>query len=246
MIRWLELVRTPDDTLPPFGDFDNGRGFMLAPSLNFWNATGLAAVAEAILEHEIPFELPQLNEEAFWLLTEKEWDSMRLRKRVTDRKSCIVLKESGHIVFRGGLPSEKNYCFFRAGEFGMGGGGFSYHSHNDLFSPLIYLNGVPILADTGTSVYLGNDADRDYLRSAAAHNTTFASSWNLFRTKRGLGWNKVTNGKFRELDKSPDRIAIECGYRKRQILYKRTISWIEATSTFQIEDHFTDATEGVH
>jgi len=84
----------------------------------------------------------------------------------------------------------------------MGGGGFSYHSHNDLFSPLIYLNGVPILADTGTSVYLGNDADRDYLRSAAAHNTTFASSWNLFQTKRGLGWNKVTNGKFREVRQS--------------------------------------------
>ena len=245
MIEWLGIVRTPAGTLPPFGDSDNGRGFRLAPSLNFWNADGLVAAGAAFFPNDISCDLPRRNEETFWLLAEKEWNSLSVPKKASERKACIFLKESGHVVLRNGRPDEENYCFFRAGKFGMGGDGFSYHSHNDLFSPLIYIEGVPILADTGTSVYLGNDADRDYLRSAAAHNTTYASSWNLFEANEIMGWSKTADGKFRDAS-GADKITIECSYGNRRIPYKRTISWIGAVSSFQIEDQFAEATEGVH
>ena len=43
------------------------------------------------------------------------------------------------------------------------------HAHSDLLSFDLYQNGIPIIVETGTSVY-GNNKDRFYERSAAAHN----------------------------------------------------------------------------
>ena len=52
MLRYLLILQSPGFTLPAYGDCDNGRGFILAPSLNFWDTRGLIAAGGIILQNE--------------------------------------------------------------------------------------------------------------------------------------------------------------------------------------------------
>ncbi|MGA7160624.1 MAG: heparinase II/III family protein [Bacteroidota bacterium] len=245
MIRYLLLLQSPGSDLPAYGDFDNGRGFTLAPSLNFWDARGLIAVAGAVFQNQEMSSASFFNEESFWLLSETEWNSPKTDESGSSDESFIIFPDSRHVIF--GNRQAGDYCFFRAGEFGMGGNGFSSHSHNDLFSPIIYLNWNSILADTGTSVYLGNDEERNYLRSAAAHNTTFSPAWNFFEVKRGFGWKKSRNGTITKSIGSEKEIVIECTFEKpSKDFYKRIIAYQPIDHIFTVEDSFAITGRDVH
>ncbi len=247
MVRWLHRFQTPTHQLPPFGDCDNGRGFLLSPSVDFWDVRGLIALGGLALKDERLSISSFLNEEAFWHLTEREWNSAKDKQAIPELETCVVSRESGHVVVKNANSSGIDYCFFRAGPFGMGGDKFSSHSHDDLFSPILYINGDLILADTGTSVYLGNDVERDYLRSAAAHNTTFASGWNYFESQRWFGWKKVVNGRIIREHQTSQETMIECGFEESaRIPYKRTIAYRPDDYSLRIEDLFEENVRDVH
>ena len=63
------------------------------------------------------------------------------------------------------------------------------HAHADSLSCLVYVDGAPLLVDTGTSTY-DNGPRRDYERSTAAHNTLEVDGanstevWGAFRAAR--------------------------------------------------------------
>lgn len=63
------------------------------------------------------------------------------------------------------------------------------HAHADTLGFLLYLNGAPLLADTGTSTYAAGPI-RDYERSTAAHSTVQVADenstevWGAFRAGR--------------------------------------------------------------
>ncbi len=245
MIRYLSILRTPDNRLPVYGDCDNGRGFTLAPWLSPLDPRGIIAAGGTLLGcGEMPLaEL--LNEESFWLLSESDWDRAELHRSSSVPESFTILPDSRHVVIA--KRDSGDYCFVRAGEFGMGGRWFSYHSHNDLFSPIISLSGISILADTGTPVYLGNDTERDYLRSAAAHNSTFSGSWNFFESKRGFGWKKCLNGTIRTASRTEKVYRVECGFDSASVdYYSRTIAYQADRRTITVEDLFTKNIEDIH
>jgi hypothetical protein len=58
---------------------------------------------------------------------------------------------------------------FRAGPHGQHGAGG--HAHNDPLAVGVWLDGVPVIADPGTGMYLGRPAWRDRFRGVAAHAT---------------------------------------------------------------------------
>lgn len=247
MIRWLYHVQTPTHLLPPFGDCDNGRGFLLSPSVDFWDVRGLLALGGLMLNDEV-LSIPSfLNEEAFWFLPERLWNAANEMRGAPKIESCVVFPRSGHLVMKNVQPNGHDYCFFRAGPFGMGGDGFSSHSHADLFSPILYLHGELILADTGTSVYLGNDAERDYLRSPAAHNTTFPPHWDFFTPKRWFGWRTVVNGKIIRQYQTDQETTVECGFEESAgVQYRRKITHRFNEHSVSIEDLFEENVYDVH
>ncbi len=246
-IRCLHSLQTPDHRLPPFGDNDDGRGFRLRESNYSGNASGVIGIGAVVFHDKTLSTSDYCNEESFWLLTEAEWKSANSQVINPQAETCTIFKEGGHVILRNGRSSTSDYCFFRAGSFGLGEEGFSSHSHNDLFSPIIYLNGNLVLTDTGTSVYLGKDDERDYLRSAAAHNATFPASWKFFETKRWFGWKNILNGTILRKTQTADEIRIECAYEAtKRFPYKRTMIYKPLTRQFQIEDLFTENTNGVH
>jgi hypothetical protein len=246
-IRYLYFLQTPNHRLPLFGDGDDGRGFRLRESGYSGNASGVIGIGGGVFHDTTLSTSHYCNEESFWLLTEAEWKSAHSQVIKPQADICTIFKEGGHVILRNGSSPTCDYCFFRAGSFGLGEEGFSSHSHNDLFSPIIYFNGNLLLTDTGTSVYLGKDDERDYLRSAAAHNSTFPASWRFFESKRWFGWKNIMNGTILRNTQTAEEIRIECGYEAaKRVPYHRTMSYKPITRQFQIEDLFSENIQDVH
>lgn len=89
-----------------------------------------------------------------------------------------------------------SFLFLRAGKFGMGGAGFSSHAHDDFLSPILFLDSEPVLADPGTFIYNGDEANRALYRRASSHNgLVLADESGLFSTgavsKSNFGWKSV-------------------------------------------------------
>ncbi len=89
-----------------------------------------------------------------------------------------------------------SFLFLRAGEFGMGGAGFASHAHDDFLSPIIYLDGEPVLADPGTFIYNSDEANRVLYRRASSHNgIVFEDERGIFSTgavsKFDFGWESI-------------------------------------------------------
>ena len=247
MLRWLCQFQTPSRQMPPFGDSDDGRGFLLSPSANVWDVRGLIAAGGFALNSE-ELAIPEfLNDEAFWFFNEREWTSAIASQAKPVIEAFAASRESGHVVMRDSQGGEVDYCFFRAGPFGLGGDGFCSHSHNDLFSPILYLNGESILTDTGTSVYHGNDDERNYLRSAAAHNTTVNDGWNLFESQKWFGWKRTVNGKIVRGEHTDQEMRVECAFEGPDVIpYSRAITYRSRTHSFRIEDTFDENVRRVH
>jgi hypothetical protein len=85
----------------------------------------------------------------------------------------------------------QSFLFLRGGDFGMGGAGFSSHSHDDLLAPVLYLDGVPILVDPGTFVYNGDPKNRAKYRDIGAHNNVIVGEGSAARQKMNFGWREV-------------------------------------------------------
>jgi hypothetical protein len=247
MIEYLQRIQTPEYTLPPYGDCDNGRGFILAPNLDFWNVRGEIATGFSLLGNGKNFPGHYLNEESFWLLNEEEFNAGKSFPTVDKNNILTVFQKSCHVVIRSNETPSADFCFFRSGEFGIGGSGFSSHSHNDLFSPIIYLFGNLIFTDTGTSVYVGNDIDRDYLRSGEAHNSIVIDDARLFESRRWFGWRKVVSGRIIQTTQTENEIRVRCGYEEpAQIPYTRDIMYLSTERKFCIEDTFLNTVPLFH
>ena len=78
-----------------------------------------------------------------------------------------VFPHGGHIVH---VPGPGNFLFVRGGPFGWGRPGPAAHSHADWLSPVLYLEGEPVLLDPGVFGYdIGLDL-RDAFRTWEAHS----------------------------------------------------------------------------
>jgi len=87
------------------------------------------------------------------------------------------------------------------------------HAHSDTFNFELYIDGRPLIVDTGTSTYMTNDT-RQIERSTAAHNTVKIDGieqseiWGSFRVAR--------RAKIISLDEHQNTItAVHDGYKKR-------------------------------
>ena len=98
------------------------------------------------------------------------------------------------------------------------------HTHSDLLSFDLFKNGIPIIIETGTSVY-GNNKDRYYERSAAAHNIFQLAPFKGDK-KNDINWIEPIEvwGNFRAARKAKV-LEKSCGYN----LKEKTI-WIRGSN----------------
>jgi hypothetical protein len=111
----------------------------------------------------------RFDEEAFWLLGLNGLDRWnRLEPRLT-KETSRAFPHAGIYVIRDEWSSDTDVAMVRCGPFGLGGERHCAHAHCDLFSVILWVNGHPLLVDSGTYFYSGQW--RDQFRLTPAHNT---------------------------------------------------------------------------
>ena len=161
MARFLSAVCGPDRLLPMIGDEDGGRLFHPYGEPGHFGRATLATCGALLGSGEWAYMAGDIEEQAAWWLGERV-----VGKSCPGRPAEAFLRfpQSGIIVNeRGGL-----HIVFDAGEIGSGSGG---HSHADALSVVVRHDGEELLTDRGTFTYVGDLAERDRFRGAAAHNT---------------------------------------------------------------------------
>jgi hypothetical protein len=116
-----------------------------------------------------------------------------------------------------------SFLFLRAGQFGMGGAGFSSHAHDDFLGPIIYLDAIPVLVDPGTIVYNGNPTRRAEFRGANAHNGIIVGESTGAVQRMNFGWNRVRpNAKILETSFTAQEASVTAQYGEWPV-HKRSV-----------------------
>jgi hypothetical protein len=237
MIEYLLFVSMPDGKTPAIGDSDDGRGFRFSESDDFWDMRGSISSGAVIFDNGSMKNISKrFYEESFWLLgTEglKKYLSINSFEPKTVQK---LFHDSGHYVIRSSWKDDADYLFIRAGIFGMGGDGFSSHSHDDLLSPIICIKGKQLLVDSGTYAYNIDCNIRNKFKSSKAHNNI---TWNnkISISKPNFGWDITYNTKLVNSRLDYKSIFLEFSIDKVPE-YRRIIRYDVEKRAFIIEDFF--------
>jgi hypothetical protein len=236
MLEYLMYITMPDGKIPAIGDSDDGRGFKLS-SDDFWNMRShLSSGCVLFNRGDMKFVSQKFYEESYWLLGNNGLNKFDSILPHPPLNLINGYQEAGHYIIRSSWEKEADFLFIRAGEFGMGGDGFSSHSHDDLLSPIICLSGQSILVDSGTYVYNGNDLERNKFKSSRAHNII---SWKngISQPKQNFGWTKTYNAKL--LSAYFDNKILRFEFNIDAVPgYKRAVTYDKIKRSFIIEDHF--------
>jgi Heparinase II/III-like protein/Heparinase II/III N-terminus len=162
MVEVSETVRHPNGRLPLFGDQDSGRilpaGFARPPTHD--NVLWLAA---ALNGDQRPLAGPVPSEVA-WTLGVEAWRRVASLP-ATEPPTAAAFSVGGIYVLR----SDRIHVVIRCGDVGQNGSGG--HSHNDMLSYELSIDGVPLIVDSGTYAYTFDVDARNAFRATRAHNT---------------------------------------------------------------------------
>jgi hypothetical protein len=237
MIGYMVVITTPDGRIPNIGDSDDGRGFKFSGSGDFWDMRDTISSGSVLFENgEMKCVSRKCYEETFWLFGVSGFQRFLAIKATEPQSLYGLLNDSGHYVVRSSWRDDADYIFIRAGEFGMGGDGFSSHSHDDLLSPIIYLKGKQILMDSGTFEYNSESSVRNKFKVASAHNNI---SWSgrIAIPKPNFGWEMTYNAKIKNKSINYDGVIAEFGIGKITG-YTRVFLYDSENRSFTIEDKF--------
>ena len=163
-------------------------------------------------------KIPLLNDAAFGIApVAKDLMEYGQRLGITCCKK-VKLKESGYRKLQFG----KFELLMDVGEVGP-----DYqpgHAHADTFSFELYINGRPVIVDTGTSTYEVNDT-RFYERSTAAHNTVVVSGQNSSQV--WAGHRVARRARVRVICDEEERVVAQHdGYKRLGTLHTRGVEKI--------------------
>jgi uncharacterized heparinase superfamily protein len=155
----------PDGCEPAFGDGDDARLFPIVPRAAREHAYLLPVGATLFGDPELRAPGQPLCEEALWLAgaaaARRVWDWLPARPA----PSSASFPTGGVHVLR----SEHWQVALRSGSYGQKGVGG--HAHNDQLALVAWLDGAPLVVDSGTARYAADMVLRDRFRGTAAHST---------------------------------------------------------------------------
>jgi hypothetical protein len=194
MLDYILYTLLPDGTTPMWGDTDFGRALGLDQNKNFWDFRPLLSTGAVLFERpDWKFAADRFDEESFWLLgTEgmQKWEQLATK---SPKEISCAFPQGGHYIIRDSWETNTDVAFFRCGEFGLGGEGHCAHAHSDLLSFILWVNGQPLLVDSGTYTYHG--PMRDYFRLASAHNTVKIDGRDQAIPLPNFKWQQIPKAK---------------------------------------------------
>jgi hypothetical protein len=234
MLNYVMCATMPNGGIPMIGDADDGRGYLFDECAEFWDFRDLLAVGAVLYERpDYKFVAKDFGEEAFWLLGPEGLHAFDEFESKIPQDTSFSFPQAGHYVLREDWIADSDFAFFKCGPFGLGGDGFCAHSHCDLLSFILSIQGIPIIVDSGTYTYHG--LLRDQFRITSAHNTVIIDNHEQAKPIRHFGWQTVPQAKcllwegnkvVGSMQTTPDVT------HKRELGYSKNKVW-EINDTFQ-------------
>jgi hypothetical protein len=243
MMDVSRAVRHPNGRVPLFGDQDSGRilpeGF--ARPATHDNVLWLGA---ALLGEDKPIEGP-VHREVAWTLGVDRW------------RGATGLPPGpppGSAGFRSGgvyvLNGNETHAVVRCGNVGQNGSGG--HSHNDILSYELSIDGVPLVIDSGTYAYTFDVRARNAFRSTRAHNTVIVDGAEIHPLDQARVFELRAFARPNVEVFNPNADVLELvgshdGYRRLAdpVLHRRRFKLDIAQNRMSILDHFAGKEEHV-
>jgi hypothetical protein len=164
-------VRHPSGRVPLFGDQDSGRilpaGFARPPTHD--NLLWLAAALDTKTR---PLE-GTVHPEVALMFGVHRWRLAAQLPAAAPASGSKAFPIGGVFV----LHSNRTHLVIRCGDVGQNGSGG--HSHNDVLSYELSIDGLPVIIDSGTYAYTFDVTSRNEFRSTRAHNTVIVDGQEI-------------------------------------------------------------------
>jgi len=169
--------------IPPLGDDDGGRLFDPRRNRSEHLLDPLATGAVLFRRGDFKQVAEGLREETLWLLGESgasEFDALQ-RKPVSTQSTQF--SDAGLYLMADEIAGSQ--LVIDAGPLGAGTGG---HGHADALSITASVEGFPLLIDSGTFEYVGENRERDGFRRTQAHSTLTVDGVSQAEFKGPFDW----------------------------------------------------------
>jgi hypothetical protein len=194
MLDYVLYSLSPVGTAPMWGDSDYGRALGLGQNRDFWDFRPLLSAGAALYGRaDWKFAAGRFAEEAFWLLGPQGLERWARAESRPPEQTSRAFPDAGLYVIRDAWAADTDVAFFRCGPFGLGGAGHCAHAHCDLLSPVLWVEGQPLLVDSGTYTYHG--PWRDYFRLTPAHNTVMIDGREQALPRPNFNWREISEAK---------------------------------------------------
>ncbi|MHB8336528.1 MAG: alginate lyase family protein [Ignavibacteriaceae bacterium] len=190
VIEYIYYYTRPDGSAPIIGDADDGRLHILGNYIG-WDRNDhryLLAIGHLLFNRKEWQQEKKYYEDAYLLLNER-FDFETLTKTEMPQQSK-AFKDAGVYIFR----NKDDYVFIKTSNLGA----FEtkgWHTHNDVLSFELVLNGVPLIIDPGVGQYSRDINERNLFRSTFNHNTVSIDGFeqNYFDNSLKYVWSNKRN-----------------------------------------------------
>ena len=190
MLDYVCRSLSPMGTVPMWGDSASGRALGLGKNKNFWDFRPILSAGAVLFGRpEWKFAAGRFDEEAFWLLGFEGLDVWNQLEACPPDGNSLAFTDGGIYVIRDSWLADTDMAILRGGIYGMGGEGHCAHSHCDLLSFVLWVNGQSVLVDSGTYTYHG--PWRDHFRLTAAHNTVKVDDSEQALADTYFNWRQI-------------------------------------------------------
>jgi uncharacterized heparinase superfamily protein len=187
MFDFVQAYTRPDGSIPIIGDADDGRLFRFTLNDNANDHRHTLSVGAILFQrNDFKYIAKEFSQDALWLFGTEGFEKYQALKEPHYSTHSKAFKDGGFYI----MQNENVHLFADAGDIGMNGQGG--HGHNDTFSFELWMNGEPLIVDSGTYAYTFDIASRQEFRSTKAHNTIvvdgnelaeFAGLWKIKEDK---------------------------------------------------------------
>jgi len=192
MLEYIMYATGPDSQVPMMGDSGDIRGYRLSTESRAWDYREKLAIGSVLYQRrDFKYVAKRFGEEAFWLLGRRGLEAFEGLRAQAPSKTSASFPKGGHYIIRDNWEESSDFCLFRCGDFGLGGEGLCAHSHCDLLSFVLWVEGKPVIVDSGTYSY--QDPWRDYFRLTSAHNTLIIDGKDQAIPMKYFSWTHVPN-----------------------------------------------------
>ncbi len=199
MFEYLLFSATPAGTVPAWGDSDYGKALGLGLEKDFWDVRPLLSTGAVLFNRaDMKYVAQNLDPESLWLLGPDAlgvWNAIQARAPMT---ASGHFPHGGMYIIRDSWSPDTDVAYFRCGPFGLGGVGYCAHAHCDLLSLVLWINGEPLLVDSGTYMYSGEW--RSHFRLTHSHNTLMVDGVQQGDPKRFFGWTRIADAECESWD----------------------------------------------